>query len=82
IDEAVMASYEPKFVGTKEELTDLLANETWLNASECFDLGFCTKLLEDEPQPQVNVKESILAKYKKTEPKADEKPAFFNAFKK
>lgn len=81
MDEAVMASYEAKFVGTKEELSDLLADETWLNASECEDLGFCTKVIEDEPAAQNNTKESILAKYKKVETKADDKPAFFNRFK-
>lgn len=87
IDESVQASYSKKFVGTEEELKQLIAEETWLTAEECLALGFCDEIIdgekEDEPQnsaPKVNVKESLLAKYQK-EPKTEQR-SFFNAFNK
>lgn len=71
IDIAVSESYMNKFVGDKEELEQLLSDETWLTAEECKDLGFCDELTEEikedeEEEDNKNnksPKESILAKY-------------------
>ena len=40
IDIAVKASYQDRFVGTEEELEDLIAEESWLTAEECIAFGF------------------------------------------
>lgn len=86
IDAAVKTSYMTKFVGTEEELTKLLADETFLTAAECLAFGLCTEIIEEKPQeepPQNSVKTSLFAKYNKG-PLGDgeKKPSLFNAFKK
>lgn len=91
ISEAACESYKTKFVGTDEELKQLLDEETWLTAKECVALGLCTQIIDEpakeEKPPQASVKETLLAKYQKNIPtEATEaepnKPAFFHAFKK
>ena len=92
IDAAVESSYMSKFIGTQDELKDLLAAETYLTAEECITFGFATKIIDNEKiaEPQNSVK-NLFEKYKKnictsnneiTEPKAEKESAFFNAFKK
>ncbi|WP_424474830.1 head maturation protease, ClpP-related [Oceanobacillus kimchii] len=71
VDKAVTASYRKRFVGSDEELTELLNNETWLNADEAVALGFTDKVadeieieeLEEEQEEPENIKESLVAKY-------------------
>lgn len=84
IDSAVKASYMGKFVGTEDELTQLLADETYLTAEECLAFGLCTKIVDSkqEEPPQNSIKESLLVKYNKTKSKDGQKPSIFNAFKK
>ncbi len=88
IDSAVKASYQNRFVGTDEELEDLIAEESWLTAEECLAFGFCDEVVEEsteENEPAQNsVKENLFNKYKKNiQTKAgNERPALFNAFKK
>lgn len=36
--------YMRHFIGTKEEIKSMLADETWLNGSDCFKKGLCTKI--------------------------------------
>lgn len=65
IDSAVTESYVSRFIGTKEELTQLLSDETWLTAQECKELGFCNEILNiEEEKEQEPAKNSILDKYK------------------
>lgn len=93
IDASVKASYMSKFIGTEEELEQLIAEETFLTAEECLAFGLCTEILdsedggeEGEAQAQANVKESLFAKYRKGKTQetkaAKNEAAFFNAFKK
>ncbi|MCT1577541.1 Clp protease ClpP [Oceanobacillus kimchii] len=71
VDKAVTASYRKRFVGSDEELTELLNDETWLNADEAVALGFADKVadeieieeLEEEQEEPENIKESLVAKY-------------------
>lgn len=69
-DETVLNSYKARFVGTIEELKDLIAEETYLTAEECSVFGFCDELLdavEDDDQKvenKENIKVSLLEKYK------------------
>lgn len=85
IDSAVKASYMGRFVGTEEELTKLLADESYLTAAECLAFGLCTDIIEekqeDEP-PQDNIKQSLFAKYNKNINADGQKPSLFNSFKK
>lgn len=69
IDTSVKASYQDRFVGTDEELEELIKAESWLTAEECKAFGFCDVEVEEvkETEPQADVKESLFAKYKKTD---------------
>lgn len=83
IDKAVKESYKNRFVGTDDELTKLLNDETWLTAEEAVALGFADEIsdkiefeepTEDEEDDPENIKEDLVAKYsKKQEPKQEPK---------
>lgn len=71
IDEAVKASYMKKFIGTEQELKDLIAEETWLTAEECKVFGLCDNLLDEikdekknEITNEIPIKVSLFDKYK------------------
>lgn len=88
IDKAVKSSYQNRFVGTDDELKDLIAEESWLTAEECLAFGFCDEIVEESTEEKElvhnSVKENLFNKYKKNiQTKAgNERPALFNAFKK
>ncbi len=68
MDNSLIASYESRFKGTSQELTDLLDAETFLNADEAVAFGFADKILDysddkDEDKEQDNIKSSLFAKY-------------------
>ena len=67
MDNAVLASYKSRFVGTEEELKALIKESSWFTAEECKSLGFCDEILDEEQdqeeEPQENIKNSILNKY-------------------
>ncbi|KXY49359.1 head maturation protease, ClpP-related [Bacillus sp. FSL M7-1020] len=75
IDSALAASYKKRFVGTDEELKQLLKDETWLTAEEAVALGLADEIAdeieiddtqEDEEVEIVeNFKEDLVAKYTK-----------------
>ncbi|PHC28863.1 head maturation protease, ClpP-related [Bacillus wiedmannii] len=75
IDSALAASYKKRFVGTDEELKQLLKDETWLTAEEAVALGLADEIAdeieiddtqEDEEVEVVeNLKEDLVAKYTK-----------------
>lgn len=90
IDSAVKASYQDRFIGTDEELSELIAEESWLTAEECLAFGLCDEILTEdkkEEKPKNSVKETLFNKYKKdisleTGKVGKDKPTLFNAFKK
>lgn len=75
IDSALAASYKKRFIGTDEELKQLLKDETWLTAEEAVALGLADEIAdeieiddtqEDEEVEVVeNFKEDLVAKYMK-----------------
>ncbi|UNP79063.1 Clp protease ClpP [Bacillus nitratireducens] len=75
IDSALAASYKKRFVGTDEELKQLLKDETWLTAEEAVALGLADEIAdeieiddtqEDEEEEVVeNFKDDLVAKYTK-----------------
>lgn len=78
-DKAVLASYQGHFKGSNKELEKLIKDETYLTAEECVTLGFADEIIEkdasqEEKTEEVNVKNSLLEKYKITaqEKKKDE----------
>ncbi|MCR1955485.1 Clp protease ClpP [Clostridioides mangenotii] len=83
INTSVRQSYMDKFVGSEEELTQLLDDESYLTAEECITLGFANVVEEENPQqepaPQLDIKASILNKYKK---QVDPKTTILNKFRK
>lgn len=79
-DTTVLNSYKERFVGTVEELKELISEETYLTAEECKVFGLCDEVLgeikEDEVAgEQKDVKVSLLEKYShvKVEEKLPEK---------
>lgn len=92
IDASVKASYMSKFIGTEEELEQLVAEETYLTAEECLAFGLCTEIIDAEDsegvatQAQANVKQNLFAKYRKETQEetkvAKNEATFFDAFKK
>ncbi|WMY17189.1 Clp protease ClpP [Bacillus tropicus] len=75
IDSALAASYKKRFVGTDEELKQLLKDETWLTAEEAVALGLADEIAdeieiddtqeEEEVEVVENFKEDLVAKYMK-----------------
>ncbi|HDR7631574.1 TPA: Clp protease ClpP [Bacillus mycoides] len=72
IDSALAASYKKRFVGTDEELKQLLKDETWLTAEEAVALGLADEIadeieIDDTQEEEVveNFKEDLVAKYTK-----------------
>lgn len=75
IDKAVTATYENRFVGSSEELTELLAEETFLTAEEAVAIGLADEItdeieivedeaeVEEDEEEYDNAKEKVLAKY-------------------
>ena len=72
IDTALRQSYKNRFVGTEEELIQLMKDETWLTADEALALGFADEVVneieidetqEEEETDITNIKEDLVAKY-------------------
>ena len=66
IDEAVDVTYMSRFTGTKEELTKLLDDETFMTAEEAVKYGFYDEIIEEEEKSKEEPKEEI----KKEQPKS------------
>jgi ATP-dependent Clp protease protease subunit len=81
INSSVRQSYMDKFIGTEEDLIELLDDETYLTAEECVTLGFANSVSKEQPQQkkELNIKASILNKYKKPE---EPKTNILNKFRK
>lgn len=70
IDSAVKATYESRFVGTSEELEELVKASTWINAKESKAFGFCDKIVdfdqeEDEQKAENSVENSVKTLFNK-----------------
>lgn len=70
IDSALAASYKKRFVGTDEELKQLLKDETWLTADEAVALGLADEIADEieiddtqEDEEVENLKDDLVAKY-------------------
>lgn len=89
-DETVLNSYKNRFIGTAEELKQLISEETYLTAEECKVFGLCDEILDEieEEKPSVenhkDLKVSLFEKYKinaKKDLEVDVKESLFNKFK-
>lgn len=59
INEVVVEAYMSKFKGTREELHELLDNESYLTAEECLKYGLCTKIVDDSDETEEDVNEAL-----------------------
>lgn len=71
LDSALRETYKAHFIGTDDELCELLNNETYLTADECLTLGLCTDVIEvkendSDDEKAESKKNEILSKYSKT----------------
>ena len=86
-DETVLNSYKSRFVGTMDELKDLITEETYLTAEECKVFGLCDEILDEieEEKPAVEnhkeLKVSLFEKYKISAEEQDVKKSLFEKFK-
>lgn len=82
VKESIINAYEIKTGLRRNKISELMDNETWLNAKKAKELGFCDEILtrdvEDEAEPQIfsntsiekNLKNKLAEKYLiKKEPK-------------
>lgn len=60
IMEASLESYMSKVNITKEKLKELLDDESWLTAQECFDMGFADELLAISDNIEQSASKSIM----------------------
>lgn len=84
IDVSVRASYKNRFVGTEDELKDLIAEASWLTADECLAFGFCDEIIEEkkEPENSTSAKVSLFEKYKVINSLPEDEPKnILNKFK-
>ena len=60
IMEASIESYMSKINITKEKLKELLDNESWLTAQECYDMGFADELMPMSDDIEQSASKSIM----------------------
>lgn len=68
MDKSLVATYETRFAGTDEELSDLLDAETFLNADEAIAFGFADEIIDydnddKDKNSQNNIKKNLFNKY-------------------
>lgn len=84
INNTIIESYLPRFVGTREELVQLLDDETFLTAEEAVTFGLADVEVDEVKGPAEPVVNTLLAKYAaKAKPKKEETPQenMLNKFK-
>ena len=63
VKESIINAYEIKTGLRRNKISELMDNETWLNAKKAKELGFCDEILtrdvEDEAEPQIFSNSSI-----------------------
>lgn len=67
IMQSSIESYMSKINISEEELRELLDNETWLTAQECFDMGFADELLPISEDIEQSASKSIMDLVKENE---------------
>ncbi len=65
IRESLIAAYENQSMLTKDEIIEIMDNETWLTAKECEEYGFC-HVVEEEKQIAASIDVEMLERYKNT----------------
>jgi len=65
IRESLIAAYEGRSALTRDEIIELMNEETWLTADECQEYGFCD-VVEREKQIAACIDKALLARYKNT----------------
>lgn len=59
IDESIASAYELKTGMKQEDLLQMMANETWLNAKEAVDKGFADNIMFSNDEEEIVVTNSI-----------------------
>lgn len=65
IREGLIVAYEERSALTRDEIIELMDDETWLTADECFEYGFCD-VAEKEKQMAACIDKTLLMKYRNT----------------
>lgn len=67
-EESIIETYMQKFVGTSDELKQLLKDETFMTAKEAYELGFSDEILNqnESNDPEENMLNRLLNKYQST----------------
>ena len=65
IRESLIAAYENQSMLTRDEIIEIMDNETWLTAKECEEYGFC-HVVEGEKQIAASVDLEVLERYRNT----------------
>jgi ATP-dependent Clp protease protease subunit len=73
IRESLVAAYEGHSALTKDEIIELMDEETWLTATECEEYGFCD-VVEEEKQLVASIDKTLLTRYKNTPREFLDKP--------
>lgn len=79
-EETLLTNYMRHYNGTKDELKELLKNETWMTASEALECGLCDEVIEAVPvaasahgiviNGERYIENSVVAKFKRNVPMA------------
>ena len=73
IRESLVAAYEGHSTLTRDEIIELMDEETWLTATECEEYGFCD-VVEEEKQLLASIDKTLLTRYKNTPREFLDKP--------
>ncbi|MGI5872672.1 MAG: head maturation protease, ClpP-related [Bacillota bacterium] len=73
IRESLVAAYEAHSALTRDEIIELMDEETWLTATECEEYGFCD-VVEEEKQLVASIDKTLLTRYKNTPREFLDKP--------
>ena len=76
VKESIINAYEIKTGMSRDEISELMENETWMNANKALELGFVDGIIgkdddKEEEEPEKEPEEEP-AEEEKEEPKADE----------
>ena len=83
VKESIINAYQIKTGLSRQELSDIMDGETWMNAYRAKELGFCDEVLYDGPEPEEKVSFSfssraaevqLLNRVKAAAPKEPEMP--------
>ena len=83
VKESIINAYQIKTGLSRQELSDIMDGETWMNAYRAKELGFCDEVLYDGPEPEEKVSFSfssraaevqLLNRVKAAAPKEPETP--------